>query len=82
MDPGQEESIRKPLLEIEYSEYQTSLIDQSSEVPAKFYFEYYEDGATFEENAEVIVYVMNGVVLLIVALRMYYWVQMNPPRFR
>ena len=27
MDPGREETIRKPLLEIEYSEYQTSLID-------------------------------------------------------
>ena len=25
---------------------------------------------------------MNGVVLLVVALRMYYWVKMNPPRFR
>lgn len=82
MDPGNEESIRKPLLEIEYSEYQTSLIDSSSEVPASFYFEYYEDGATFEESAEIIVYVMNAVVVIIVALRMYYWVQMNPPRFR
>ena len=74
MDPGNEESIRKPLLEIEYSEYQTSLIDRSSEVPASFYFEYYEDGATFESTAEVLVYIMNGFVLLIVALRMYYWV--------
>ena len=51
-------------------------------MPAQFYFEYYEDGASFEEAAEIIVYVMNGVVLIIVGLRMYYWVQMNPPKFR
>lgn len=82
MDPSQEESIRKPLLEIEYSEFQTSLIDEKSEVPASFYFEYYEDGANFEESAEITVYVMNALVLLVVALKMYYWVKMNPPRFR
>ena len=82
MDPDKEESIRKPLLEIEYTEYEQTLIDESSEAPASFYFEYYEDGASFEEAAEIMVYVMNAVILLIVALRMYYWVKMNPPRFR
>jgi len=82
MDPDQEESIRRPLLTIEYTEYDNALIDETSEVPASFFFEYYEDGASFEKSAEVIVYVMNGIILLAVALRMYFWVKMNPPRFR
>ena len=51
-------------------------------MPASFYFESYEDGASFEEAAEIVVYVMNAVVLIVVGLRMYYWVKMNPPKFR
>mmetsp|Transcript_27775 Transcript_27775/g.37097 ORF Transcript_27775/g.37097 Transcript_27775/m.37097 type:complete len:232 (-) Transcript_27775:1292-1987(-) len=81
MDPSQQETIRKPLLEIDYREYQTSIVEPSDEVPAHFYFEYYETAAKFETDAEITVMVFNGVSLLIVAIRMFYWVKLNPPRF-
>ena len=52
MDPGKEERIRKPLLEIDYRTYKTDIVDDISiEVPASFYFDYYEEGASFEEAA-------------------------------
>lgn len=82
MDPGKEERIRKPLLEIDYRTYKTDIItDLSVEVPASFYFDYYEEGAAFEQSGEIIVYVFNALVLLVVAVRMYYWIKMNPPRY-
>lgn len=82
MDPDKEERIRKPLLEIDYRTYKTDIItDLSVEVPASFYFDYYEEGAAFESSGEIIVYVFNAVVLLVVAVRMYYWIKMNPPRY-
>lgn len=82
MDPDQEESIRKPLLEIEYTEHLTSLVTETSFVPVSFEFDYYEDDAQFERSAEILLYVFNGFVVLIVIIRMYYWVKMNPPKFR
>jgi len=81
MDPNNKERIRKPLVEIEYREYATATVTDTSEVPAEFYFEYYEDGAKFEDSAEIILYVFNGVVVLIVAIRMYIWIQLNPPKY-
>ncbi len=52
MDPGKEERIRKPLLEIDYRTYKTDIVDDISvEVPASFFFDYYEEGASFEEAA-------------------------------
>lgn len=29
----------------------------------------------------IVVYVFNAVVVIIVAIRMYYWAKLNPPRF-
>lgn len=82
MDPDAPESIRKPLLEIEYTEHLTSLVTETSYVPVSFEFDYYEDGAQFERSAEIMLYVFNALVLLILIVRMYYWVKMNPPKFR
>ena len=80
MDPGKEERIRKPLLEIDYRTYKTDIVDDISvEVPASFYFDYYEEGASFEEAAQIIVYVFNSLVLLVVIGRVYFWIKMNPP---
>lgn len=81
LDPDQEERIRKPLLEITYTEHLTSVITKTSEVPAAFYFEYYEEVNDFENAAEIIVYVSNALVLIIVLMRMYYWYKLNPPQF-
>jgi len=82
LDPDQEERIRKPLLEITYTEHITSLITETSEAPAAFFFDYYEEVNSFEKAAEIILYVSNALVLIVVIIRMYYWVKMNPPLFR
>ena len=81
MDPGSEERIRKPLVEISYREYSTDLVTENTQTHASFKFEYYEDGASFEDAAEIVLYVFNALVLLVVAIRMYFWIQLNPPRF-
>ena len=47
-----------------------------------FNFDYYEEGAKFERTSEVIIYVMNAFVVLLVAIRMVYWYKLNPPRYR
>ena len=81
MDPATQEQIRKPLLEISYREYGTDLVTQDTRTHASFKFEYYEDGASFEDAAEIVIYVFNVLVLLIVAIRLYFWVKLNPPRY-
>ena len=68
-------------MEIEYREYNTAVVEQSDEVPGHFTFDYYEKAAKFERDAEIVVYVFNAVALIIVAIRMYYWTKLNPPRF-
>ena len=35
----------------------------------------------FENAAEIIVYVSNSLVLLVVIIRMYFWFKLNPPSF-
>lgn len=34
----------------------------------------------FEQAAEIIIYVFNALVILVVIIRMSYWVKMNPPK--
>jgi hypothetical protein len=58
------------------------LITETSEAPAAFFFDYYEEVNSFENAAEIILYVSNALVLIIVIIRMRYWVKMNPPVFR
>lgn len=55
---------------------------ETSFVPVSFEFDYYEDEAQFTRSAEILLFVFNGLVLLILIVRMYYWVKMNPPKFR
>lgn len=57
------------------------MITQESSAPASFFFDYFEEVNSFENAGEIIVYVSNSLVLIVVLLRMYYWYQMNPPRF-
>ena len=81
MDPSVEERIRKPLLEIDYREYNTAIVNESDEIPGNFNFEYYETATSFEHDAAIVVWVFNGVSLIIAAVRIHYWTRLNPAAF-
>lgn len=81
MDANRPEKIRKPMLEIEYREYNTAIVEESDQVPAHFSFDYYEKSAAFERDAEITVYVFNAVVVIIVGIKIYFWSKLNPSQF-
>ena len=82
MEPGAQETIWKPLLELEFTEYETSLLTPSSEAPASMQFDYYESFPKYVDFAEIWIHVgALALVALVVALRMTVWVKLNPPRF-
>ena len=82
MEPGAQETIWKPLLELEYTEYETSLLTPTSEAPASMQFDYYESFPKYVEFAEIWIHVGGlALVALVVAMRMTVWVKLNPPRF-
>ena len=47
----------------------------------EFYFDYYEDGAQIERTTEVLIIIMSIISALIVLLRMFFWVKLNPRQY-
>ena len=80
MDPSQEESIRKPLLDIKYKVYETQLIDEKSDIDVSYFVDMFEDDTSFEKSEKIVGIIFNCFAFVIVSVRMFVWYRMNPPR--
>ena len=78
MGANQEESILKPLLELEYKVYETELITELSDIDASYYVDMFEDDSQFENTEFILGIVFNTFVFVIVVVRMFFWYRMNP----
>jgi hypothetical protein len=80
LDSKTPESIRKPLLTIEYKEIKTAKIAADTKVDVDYFLDYYEGTSRIWRALRVIFIVANFLCLIIVAIRLYFFITHNRPK--
>jgi hypothetical protein len=80
MNSAANEKIFKPMLEISYEEMPVSMISSETQTQLQFQVDYFQSASRYLRTIQGIFIAANILVGLIVAVRMYYFIQHNPPR--
>jgi len=80
LDPNVPESIRRPLLTIEYKEIKTAKIAADTKVDVDYFLDYYEGVSKIWKAMRVIFIVTNFLCLIIVVIRLYFFITHNRPK--
>lgn len=78
LDPEIPEHIKKPMLYITYEERAVNTITADSTTPVTYFVDYYEDITAVNQALLGIFIAANIIALIIIGVRIYYWVQHNP----
>lgn len=80
LDSKNPESIKRPLLEILYSEEKTSKITESTTLRAEYFNDYYQGSSRLWKAMKGIFIAMNVLSALVVAIRLYSFYTHNYPQ--
>jgi hypothetical protein len=80
MNAAAHEKILKPHIEITYEEMPVSMISATTKTNLYLEVDYFQSATKYLNTIRGIFIAANVLIGLIVAVRMYYFVQHNPPR--
>lgn len=80
MDTAVNERIIKPLLEITYEEMPVAMIGPATKAKLSFHVDYFQSSTKYIKTIKGIFIAANVLIGLIVLVRMYYFIQHNPPK--
>jgi len=80
MDSAANEKIFKPLLEITYEEMQVNMIGPETKTQLNLHVDFFQSASRYLNTVRSIFIAANILIALIVIVRMYYFIQHNPPK--
>jgi meckelin len=78
LEDSSPERIYTPYVEIEYRERMSNMIHEGTKAQVRFVMDYYLDLTNFWKQVLIAFIIFQVIILIIVAIKMYYFVKQNP----